>query len=181
MRNVVVTEFLSLDGVMEAPETWALTYWNDEIEQFKNDELSASGAHLLGRVTYAGFAAAWPSRTGAFADRMNSLPKYVVSTTLERAEWTDSTIIKDNVAEAVARLKQQPGGDILVAGSCTLVQTLIQHNLIDEYHLLVYPLVLGSGKRLFEEGSTASLKLVKATPFSSGAVALVYQPGPVSE
>ncbi len=174
MRKVVVTEFLSLDGVMEAPHLWSFPYWNDEIEKFKHDELFASDAQLLGRVTYQGFASAWPSRTGEYADRLNNLPKYVVSTTLETAEWHNSHLIKENIAEEVIRLKQQPGQNILVHGSRALVQTLMQHQLIDEYNLLVYPLILGSGMRLLNEGDTASLKLVEARPFSSGVVLLRY-------
>ena len=177
MRKVVVAEFLSLDGVMEAPEKWSFQFWNDEMAKFKHDELFASDAHLLGRVTYQIFAAAWPSRTGEFADRMNNLPKYVVSATLEKAEWKDSHVIKENVAEEIAKLKQQAGHDILVAGSGTLVQTLIEHNLIDEYHLLVYPVVLGSGKRLFKDASQTTLKLVDTKAFSSGVVLLSYVPG----
>jgi dihydrofolate reductase len=177
MRKVVVAEFLSLDGVMEAPEKWSFQFWNDEMAKFKHDELFASDAHLLGRVTYQIFAAAWPSRTGEFADRMNNLPKYVVSATLEKAEWKDSHVIKENVAEEIAKLKQQAGQDILVAGSGTLVQTLIEHNLIDEYHLLVYPVVLGSGKRLFKDASQTTLKLVDTKAFSSGVVLLSYVPG----
>jgi dihydrofolate reductase len=177
MRKIVVAEFLSLDGVMEEP-AWTFPYWNDEIAKFKYDELFASDAHLLGRVTYQGFAAAWPSRTdeAGFADRMNGLPKYVVSTTLEKAEWNNSTIIKENVADEISKLKQQSGQDILVAGSATLVNTLMEHNLIDEYHLLVYPVVLGSGKRLFKDGSKTNLKLVETKSFSSGVVALIYHP-----
>ncbi len=177
MRKVIVTMFVSLDGVMEEP-AWTMPYWNDEIAKFKLDELFATDAHLLGRVTYQGFAAAWPSRTDeqGFADRMNSLPKYVVSTTLEKAEWNNSTIIKENIVEEVSKLKQQPGQDILVAGSGTLVQTLMQHDLIDEYRLLVYPVVLGKGKQLFRDGSKATLKLVETKAFSSGVVLLRYQP-----
>jgi dihydrofolate reductase len=178
VSKVVVAEFLSLDGVMEAPEKWSFPFWNDEIAKFKLDELFASGAHLLGRVTYESFAGSWPTRTDeeGFADRMNSLPKYVVSTTLEKPEWDNSHVIKENVAEEVSRLKAQPGQDMLVAGSGALVQTLMQHDLIDEYHLLVYPLVLGSGKRLFEEGSKTTLSLVDTRTFSSAVVLLVYQP-----
>jgi dihydrofolate reductase len=177
MRKLIVTEFLSLDGVMEEP-AWTVPYWNDEIAKFKYDELFGSDAHLLGRVTYQGFAAAWPSRTDeqGFADRMNGLPKYVVSTTLETVEWNNSHLIKKNVAEEVSKLKQQPGQDILAAGSATLVTTLMEHDLIDEYHLLVYPVVLGKGKRLFKDGSKATLKLVETKPFSSGVVAHIYQP-----
>jgi dihydrofolate reductase len=177
MGKVVVTMFVSLDGVMEEP-AWTMPYWNDEIAKFKLDELFATDAHLLGRVTYQGFAAAWPSRTdeAGFADRMNSLPKFVVSTTLEKVEWNNSRLIKENVAEEVSKLKQQPGQDILIAGSGTLVHTLMQHDLIDEYRLLVYPVVLGSGKRLFRDGSKATLKLVETKTFSSGVVLLRYQP-----
>ena len=178
MRNIIVTEFITLDGVTEAPEKWSFPFWNDEISKFKHDELFASDALLLGRVTYQGFAAAWPSRTDkqGYADRINSLPKYVVSTTLEKPEWNNSTLIKANVAEEIAKLKQQPGQDIVIHGSNTLVRALMPHNLIDEYRLLVYPIVLGSGKRLFQDGSNATLKLVETKPFSSGVVALTYQP-----
>ena len=176
MRKVVVAEFLSLDGVMEEP-AWSMPYWNDEIARFKTDESFASDAHLLGRITYQGFAKVWPTRTGEEgADRMNDLPKYVVSTTLEKAEWNNSHIIKANVAEAVNLLKRQPGQDILVAGSATLVQTLIKENLVDEYHLLVYPVVVGKGKRLFQDGTTTVLQLVDSKTFSSGVMALIYQP-----
>jgi dihydrofolate reductase len=178
MRKVVVAEFLSLDGVMEAPEKWTFQFWNDEMAKFKHDELFASDAHLLGRVTYQIFAAAWPSGADkqGFADRMNNLPKYVVSTTLKKAEWSNSHLIKENVAEEIAKLKQQSGQDILVAGSGTLIQTLIEHNLVDEYHLLIYPIVLGSGKRLFKDVSKMILKLVDTRAFSSGAVLLSYVP-----
>lgn len=178
LRKIVVTMFLTLDGVMEAPEAWSFPFWNDEIAQLKTDELFAAGAHLLGRSTYEGFAAAWPSRTDetGFSDRMNALPKYVVSTTLEKAEWNNSTIISKNVAEEVQKLKQQSGQDILVAGSATLVQALMRHDLVDEYRLLTYPVVRGSGKRLFEGGSKATLKLAEAKSFSSGVAFLRYVP-----
>jgi len=177
MRKVVVTMFMSLDGVMEAPEKWSFPYWNDEIARFKTDELFASGAHLLGRVTYDGFAAAWPGRkddTG-FAERMNSLPKYVVSTTLKRADWSGSTIIREGIAQEVSTLKQQPAGDILVAGSATLVRELTRLHLVDEYRFLVYPIVLGSGKHVFADQSQVGLKLSESKPFGSGVVLLRYQ------
>jgi dihydrofolate reductase len=178
MRKVVVSMFMTLDGVIEAPHEWSFPFWTDEIGEFKHAELFASDALLLGRVTYQGFAAAWPSRTDeqGFADRMNSLPKYVVSTTLEKPEWNNSTLIKANVAEAIAKLKQQPGQDIVIHGSNTLVRALMPHHLIDEYRLLVYPIVLGSGKRLFRDGSKATLKLVETKTFGSGVVLLRYQP-----
>jgi dihydrofolate reductase len=176
--KIVVTEFLTLDGVMEAPNEWSFPYWGDDIAKLKLDELFAADAHLLGRVTYEGFASAWPSMTdeAGFADRMNGLPKYVVSTTLQKAEWNNSHIIKANLAEEVSRLKTQSGGDALVAGSATLIQTLAEHDLIDEYRLLVYPIVVGKGKRLFKDGSNIKLKLVETRLFSSGVVLLRYEP-----
>ncbi len=186
MRKVVVSEFVTLDGVMEDPGGgekfehggWSFKFWSDEAAKFKFDELFASDALLLGRVTYQGFAAAWPSMKDEFADRMNSLPKYVVSTTLNEVEWNNSRLIKGNVAEEVSKLKQQPGQDILVGGSRTLVQTLMQHDLIDEYRLMVHPVVLGSGKRLFGDGAAAkTLRLGDTKTYSSGVVVLTYEPG----
>ena len=187
MRKVVVSEYVTLDGVMEDPGGaegfehggWSFQFWNEEATKFKFDELFASDALLLGRVTYQGFAKAWPSMTdeSGFADRMNSLPKFVVSTTLEEVVWNNSRLIKGNIAEEVYKLKQQPGQDILIAGSGELVHTLMQHDLIDEYRLMVYPVVLGSGKRLFRDGSdTIVLRLVETKTFSSGVVVLSYQP-----
>ena len=175
MRNLVVTEFLSLDGVMEAP-AWTFPYWNDEIATFKGEETSASDALLLGRVTYQGFAAAWPESQDEGAPYFNSVRKYVVSTTLETAEWNNSHIISGNIVEAITNLKQQEGQDILVHGSATLVHMLMQHDLVDRYRLLVYPVVVGNGKRLFHEGTTARLKLVESQAFSGGVVALMYEP-----
>jgi dihydrofolate reductase len=175
MRNIVVTEFLSLDGVMEEP-AWTMPYWADDIATFKGDEQDSSDTLLLGRVTYQGFAAAWPQSTDEGADYMNNIPKYVVSTTLDTAEWNNSTIIRDSVVDTITNLKQQDGQDILVYGSATLVQTLMQHDLVDRYRLLVYPVVVGKGKRLFQEGIPAALRLVESQSFSSGVVALVYNP-----
>jgi dihydrofolate reductase len=144
----------------------------------KCNELVASDALLLGRVTDEGFVAAWPTMTGAgeFGERMNSIPKYVVSTTLEEVTWNNSRLIKGNVAEEISRLKRQPGQDILVGGSGQLVQTLRQHDLVDDYWLLGYPVVLGSGKRLFRDGDKTNLKLVESRSFPSGVVLLHYQP-----
>jgi dihydrofolate reductase len=176
MRNIVVTEFMSLDGVMEEPG-WTFEYWNDEIAKFKGEESPASDALLLGRVTYQGFAAAWPESNDEGADYFNSVRKYVVSETLEEPlEWNNSRLIKDNVVEQITDLKQQDGDDITVHGSATLVQTLMQHDLVDRYRLLVYPLVVGKGKRLFEEDTPATLKLLESQSFSSGVVALIYEP-----
>lgn len=187
MRKVVVSEYVSLDGVMEDPGGgektqhggWSFQFWTDEAAKYKYDELFASDALLLGRVTYSGFAAAWPSMTdeAGFADRMNGLPKYVVSTTLQEVTWNNSRLIKGNVVEEITRLKQEPGQDILVGGSGELVQTLMQHNLVDEYKLMVHPVVLGGGKRLFRDGSAMQvLRLVESKAFSSGVVLLTYEP-----
>jgi dihydrofolate reductase len=176
MRKVVVTEFISLDGVMEEP-AWTFPYWNDEIATFKGEESSASDALLLGRVTYQGFAAAWPESKDEGADYFNSVRKYVVSKTLEEPlEWNNSTLIKGDIAEEITNLKRQDGKDITVHGSATLVQTLMQSDLVDRYRLLVYPVIVGKGKRLFKEGIPATLKLLESRSFSSGVVALVYEP-----
>jgi dihydrofolate reductase len=187
MRRLIATEYLTLDGVMEAPgsETslgerggWSFLFSGDEHRQFKWDELLANDALLLGRTTYEIFVAAWPSRTGEFADRMNSLPKYVVSSTLDKVEWNNSHLIQDttHLVEEVLKLKQQPGKDILLTGSADLFHTLREHNLIDEYHFMVYPMILGSGKRLFQEGSSIPLRLVKSQTLSAGVVVLIYHP-----
>ncbi len=179
-RRVVVTEFLSLDGVMEAPHEWHFDFWSDEMGTFKLDELFASDALLLGRVTYEGFAAVWPTMTdeAGFADRINSLPKYVVSTTLtDPLAWNNSTLITENVAEEVTKLKQEPGQEIQVAGSGNLIQTLMRHDLVDEYRLMVHPVVVGSGQRLFagDTGKT-TLRLAKTTPLPNGVIVLSYEP-----
>jgi len=187
MRKVIVSEYVTLDGVMVDPGGgegtkhggWSFQFWSEEAAKFKFDELFASDALLLGRVTYQGFAKAWPSMTDeqGFADRMNSLPKFVVSRTLEKLEWNNSKPIKGNIAEEVSKLKQQPGQDILIAGSVELIHTLMQHDLIDEYRLMVHPVVVGSGKRLFKDKTDMKvLKLVDTKTFSSGIVVLSYQP-----
>lgn len=188
MRNIVVTEFVTLDGVMEDPGGaekskhggWAFQFnRGPEGDKFKFDELLASDALLLGRVTYQGFAAAWPSikDESGFADRMNGISKYVVSTTLQQAGWNNSHLIKSQVVEQVSKLKTMPGQDILVAGSGQLVRTLMQHDLVDEYRLMVYPVILGGGKRLFQDGSDRrALRLVEAKPVGSGILTLVYRP-----
>jgi dihydrofolate reductase len=175
MRKVVVTEFVSLDGVMEEPR-WTFKYWNDEIAKFKGEESSASDALLLGRVTYQGFAAAWPESKAEGAGYFNSVRKYVVSTTLDNVEWNNSTLSNDNIVEEITKLKQQDGQDIAVHGSATLVQTLMQYDLVNRYRLLVYPAVVGKGKRLFKVGTTAALELLELQSFNSGVVALVYDP-----
>jgi dihydrofolate reductase len=176
MRKIVLTIFLSLEGVMEEP-SWTVPYWNDEIAKFKSDEISASDSLLLGQATYQGFAKAWPTSKDEGADRMNEIRKYVVSTTLAKADWNNSSIICENIFDSIRRLKEQPGRDILIYGSGVLARTLLEHQLIDQLNLLVYPLVLGSGKRLFAsaDGQT-KLKLIEHKPFTSGVVALIYQP-----
>ena len=187
MRKVIVSQFVTLDGVIEDPGGsekserggWAFQFdRGPEGNQFKLDEVMESEALLLGRVTYEGFADAWPSRTGDFADKFNTMPKFVVSTTLEEADWNNSTVIKGNVAEEVSRLKEQSGGDILVNGSRALVDTLMEHDLVDEYRLMIFPVVLGSGKRLFGDcGETTPLRLVDTKPVGpDGVVILTYRP-----
>ncbi len=175
MRDLVVTQFVSLDGVIENPG-WTMPYWNDEIAAFKGEETEASDALLLGRVTYEGFAMAWPESEDEGAAYFNGVRKYVVSTTLKSADWNNSVLIKDNVAEEIAKIKNSEGKDIAVHGSATLVQTLMKHDLVDRYRLLVYPVVLGEGARLFHDGTTATLKLVEAKSFSGGVTALIYEP-----
>ena len=177
MRKVIASEYVTLDGVMEAPNEWSLQFWSDEAAKYKFDELFSSGALLLGRITYEGFAAAWPSMKDeeGFADRMNDLPKYVVSSSLEEVGWRNSRLIKGDIPGEITKLKQQSGQDILIGGSAELVQTLMRHDLIDEYRLMVHPVVVGRGKRLFKE-SNKRLKLVETKPLSSGVIILHYQP-----
>lgn len=186
MRKVVVSEFLTLDGVMQDPGGageiaqggWSMPYWHDEIAKLKYDELFAADALLLGRVTYEGFAKAWPNMTGTgdFGERMNGLPKHVASTTLKALDWNNSNALEGDVAHAVAALKREPGQNILVAGSGKLIETLQRENLVDEYWLLVYPVVLGAGKRLFKDGVTTKLRLVETRSFPTGVALLRYEP-----
>jgi dihydrofolate reductase len=191
MRKLVISEFVSLDGVMEDPGGaegfvhggWTFKHQDPAGMKFKLDEALAADAMLLGRVTYEGFAAAWPGRTDefGFAEKMNSMPKHVVSTTLDELEWENSTLISENVPAAVAELKEQPGGEILVAGSGTLVRTLIAEDLVDEYRLMVFPVILGAGKRLFTEAYEPSLlKLVESRTLDSGTLILTYHPARAS-
>jgi dihydrofolate reductase len=187
MGKVVVSQFISVDGVVEDPggsESWERGGWafqfdrGDEGNKFKLDEVMASEALLLGRVTYEGFAEAWPSRTGEFADKFNGMPKYVVSTTLKEPEWNNSTVIADDVPAAVAKLKQEIDGDILVNGSVQLVHALAESGLVDEYRFMVFPTVLGGGKHLFGETPAATaLKLVDAKPAGETYI-LIYEPSP---
>lgn len=178
MRKVILSEHMSLDGVMEEPR-WSMPYWTDATTKYKYDELFSSDALLLGRVTYEGFAAAWPSMKDeqGFADRMNGLPKYVATTTLTDFTWNNSRALEGDVAAAVRALKEQDGQNILIYGSGALAQTLRQHGLIDEYRLMIHPVTLGGGKRLFAEGSDrTALRLADTQTFSSGVVVLTYTP-----
>lgn len=174
MRKLIVTEFLTLDGVYEESTPWHRDYSPDD-GQFKYDELFESDALLLGRVTYEGFAKYWPSATGAFGDRMNSLPKFVATTTRKSLEW-NATALKGDVVAAVETLKRQEGRNLLVYGSGTFAQTLLRHGLVDELRLMVYPLVLGNGKRLFSGGDRLSLKLAASRDLGAGVMLLTYEP-----
>jgi dihydrofolate reductase len=185
MGKIVVTEFVSLDGVMEDPggsEDFKHGAWSFEIsrgeegDKFKLDETMASDALLLGRVTYEGFAEAWPEREGEFADRFNSMPKYVVSSTLTDPEWNNSTVIGGDLAEEVTRLRDKHDGDIVVHGSAQLVQGLLEEDLVDQLNLMVFPVVLGAGKRVFGETSDKKpLSLKDSKTVGDGVAILVYE------
>ncbi|ULH16978.1 dihydrofolate reductase family protein (plasmid) [Deinococcus sp. KNUC1210] len=176
MRKVIVTEFLTLDGVYEEALPWRNGYHPDD-GAFKRDELFESSALLLGRVTYQGFAKYWPQAddTGTFGERMNSLPKFVATTTLTTLEW-NATALEGDVVSAVTALKQQEGDNLLVYGSGTLVQTLLRAGLVDELRLMVFPLILGSGKRLFPDGEPLPLTLTASRDLGSGVLLLTYEP-----
>lgn len=187
MSKVVVSQFITLDGVFQDPGGaegfdrggWAFQFnRGEEGDTFKLDEVVAAGALLLGRVTYEGFAQVWPSVTddSGFAEKMNSMPKYLVSTTLDRGDWNNTTVISYNVPDEVRRLKEQVDGDILINGSGRLVRTLMEHDLIDEYRLMVYPIILGSGARLFADTSKAT-PLRPVNSISAGdCIILIYRP-----
>jgi dihydrofolate reductase len=180
VRIVVAVELVSVDGVMESPEEWAFSYSNDEMEEANASGMAASDALLLGRVTYKGMAAFWPNQPGGtpMVDYINSVSKYVVSTTLEEPlEWNNSTLIKGNVAEEVAELKRQSGKDITILGSGALVRSLLKDGLLDELRLMVHPVILGGGTRLFEDGGDGKdLMLVDSKTFGTGVVYLTYRP-----
>jgi dihydrofolate reductase len=169
---------MTLDGIMEAPEIWAANYIKDqEITEDILNDFSASDTFLFGRTTFEFMGERWPKRTGAMADSFNNNVKYVVSDSLQKTEWNNSIIIKGNIIEEIKRLKEKPGKNIIVLGSYKLAQLLDKEKLVDEYRLTIYPLTLGKGKRLFEEGSAEhSFKLIDARTFTSGAIRAVYQP-----
>ena len=186
MGRIIITEFVSVDGVMEDPggaEDFKYGGWSfefsrgDEGDKFKLDETADSAALLLGRATYEGFADAWPSREGEFADKFNSMPKYVVSSTLKDPEWTNTTVLEPPVEQAVRKLKDDVDGDIVVHGSCQLTQTLLDLDLVDEVRLMVFPVVLGAGKRLFGDTSDKKrLELVDSKTVGDGVTILTYRP-----
>jgi dihydrofolate reductase len=175
MRKLIVTEFLTLDGVYDESTPWRMDYSPDD-GQFKSDELFESDALLMGRVTYEGFVQYWVTAIGAFAERMNSLPKYVATTTLKSLEWNNAIVLEGDVVAAVEALKRQEGGSILTYGSGTFAQTLLRHGLVDELRLMVYPLVLGSGKRLFSGEDRLPLKLSASRNLGAGVLLLTYKP-----
>jgi dihydrofolate reductase len=185
MGRIVVTEYISVDGVVEAPsgtESSQRVGWTDafnrgpEGDKFKLDETMASDALLLGRVTYDGFAPVWPHYQGEFADKFNTMPKYVVSSTLQNPAWNNTTVLRGDIVEEVTHLKQQYKRDIVVHGSPQLVQTLIEHDLVDALHLQIYPVIVGAGKRLFTETSdTKRLRLTEARTVGDGVHILIYE------
>ncbi len=182
MRKIVVSTFISLDGIMEDPGGsesyvhggWTVPYWNDQTARFKESEMVAADGLLLGRVTYEAFAGAWEHSTAEGSDHMNGLAKYVASRSLEQVTWRNSHLLQGELTEAVSALKRQPGKDLLVYGSASLVNALMAAGLVDEFRLLVYPVILGTGKRLFQEGGDHKLQIVESQAFSTGVQSLVY-------
>jgi len=179
VRKIVAGLFISLDGVVESPDKWHFPYFNDEMGDAVGSQMAESDTILLGRVTYQEFASYWPHQTSdvPFADYINNSPKYIVSTSLTTTDWQNSTLIKSNVAEELTKLKQQPGKAIGMTGSPTLVRSLLRDGLLDELRLLVHPIVVGSGKRLFDDGGGKTpLKLVDSKTFRTGVLYLTYEP-----
>lgn len=176
MRKLVESTFVTLDGVISSPEVWGQPFWDDEHAAYAQKLMAPADALLLGRVTYEGFAQAWPQRSGdPYTDKINAMPKYVASNALKDATW-NATIISGDVAAQVKELKQAAGGDILKFGTGELDRTLMQHGLVDEFHLWVFPIVHGSGDRLFDAFDAARLELQRTTAFKSGIVVLQYGP-----
>ncbi|SIM69865.1 dihydrofolate reductase family protein [Micromonospora cremea] len=178
MGRVVLSIFTTVDGVVDDPQRFTFQFVSEDSMRTGLEQLRAADALLLGRVTYEGFAASWPDMTdeAGFADKMNSMPKYVVSTTLRRGEWNNTTVISENVAGTITKLKAQVDGDILIYGSVALVRWLLRHELVDELRLVTYPVVMGGGVRLFAESGATVLRLVDARAFDSGVVVLTYAP-----
>jgi dihydrofolate reductase len=176
MRRIIAGLFMSLDGVVEAPEAWTAPYFNDEIGQEIGSMMAQGDTLLMGRKSYETFAASFSGQSGGMADAMNHTPKFVVSTTLEQTNWQNSTIIKGDVADEIGKLKQQPGKNINISGSATLIRSLLRDGLLDELRLQLFPLVLGSGARLFDGSDDVNLALTDSTKFDTGVVNLVYRP-----
>ncbi|MDP9842367.1 dihydrofolate reductase family protein [Streptosporangium lutulentum] len=178
MRKIIASTYATLDGYIDNPHLWSLDYWSDEAARFAKDQLFSCDGLLMGRVTYEGFAASWPERTGdPFSDRINSMSKYVVTSTLEKADWNNTTVIPgDDLVKRVTELKEQPGQDILMYGIGNLTDGLMAGGLLDEYRIWVHPEIRGEGQPLFREGVKAKLKHLGTRTFESGVVILSYQP-----
>jgi dihydrofolate reductase len=176
MRKIVAGLFISLDGVVEAPDKWHFPYFNDEMGAAVQAMTDGNDAMLLGRRTYEEFASYWPTSTDDFADHMNGTRKYVVSTTLTSADWQNSTLVGGDVRAELTRLKEQPGGNLGITGSGTLVRSLLREGLLDTLHLLVHPIVVGTGKRLFDDGPQVPLRLTDSQTFTTGVLHLTYEP-----
>jgi dihydrofolate reductase len=180
-RKLISSLFVSLDGVHEAPRDWHFPYHNDEVEAAIDAAMSSSDAMLVGRVTYQEWAGFWPQSDLEMADYMNNTPKYVASTTLDEVEWSNSQLLEGDVPTAVAELKRRPGKDISMSGSATLARSLLREGLVDELHLMIHPVVVGHGARLFEDGDRHALELVDAKTFATGVVYAIYRPAPRAE
>jgi dihydrofolate reductase len=176
MRKIIESTLVSLDGVIGDPQVWANDYFDKEAQADALERLLASDAMLMGRRTYEAFSKAWPAQTGEYPDRMNSIRKYVFSSTLARADWNNSTIIRGDVTAEAAKLKQQDGQDLAIYGHGLLSQTLLEHGLLDELRLAIHPLLVGRGKLLFREGEKTPLKLVATKTLGTGVVVLSYRP-----
>lgn len=185
MAKLIVTEFVTLDEVMEAPggeprhphSGWVFDFMGPEQLQYKLNETRAAESHLIGRVTYESFAGAWPQREGEMADKLNAMPKYVVSSTLKDPEWNNSVVIDGDIPGGIARLKAKTSGPILVAGSRSLIPLLLEHDLVDEFRLMIFPVVLGSGRKLWPGGpNKVTMRLTDTRAFPSGVVVQTYEP-----
>jgi len=185
MSRIVVSQFVSADGVIEDPVgmeglgrgSWTDTSFGEDGTKFKLDEIMDTEAMLFGRTTYDAYLAAWPSRDGEYANRLNAMPKYVVSSTLEAPEWTNSTVLKGDVAEAARSVKERHAGNIMIQGSAQLADALLQHDLVDEWRLMVFPVVVGKGKRFFgDPGRAVNLRLTASRSVGDGVAILVYEP-----
>jgi dihydrofolate reductase len=179
-RKVIATFFVSLDGVVEAPQDWHFPYFNDEMQVEIGAAMGSSDAMLVGRVTYQEWAGFWPDADNEMAEYMNNTPKYVASTTLDGVEWSNSQLLEGDVPTAVAALKQQPGEDIVMSGSATLARSLLREGLVDELRLMIHPVVVGEGARLFPDGDKHALELVDSKPFGTGVVYATYKPAAAS-